>query len=99
MPLVSYGLLYTYWLSALGGLMIVGGIVGLGLEPSVDPEAGHDDHDHGEHDPEPGSDAAEIAGTAGQAELVGVGAGGAPSSSPDSGTGTTEASVADKEPS
>ncbi len=71
LPLISYGLLYTYWLSALGGIIVVGGVVGLGLEPSVDPEAGHDDHGHDDgHGPGPGTDA-----TGEEAELVGVGAG------------------------
>jgi cytochrome c oxidase subunit I len=49
LPLVAYGLIYTYWLAAVGGLLIVGGIFGWGFEPSVDPDAGHDgpNGDHG----------------------------------------------------
>jgi cytochrome c oxidase subunit 1 len=48
LPIIGYGLIYTYWLCALGGLMVVGGIYGWSLEPSVDPDTGHhDDHEHG----------------------------------------------------
>ena len=32
-------MIYTYWLSAVGGLMLLGGIYGWALEPSVDPDA------------------------------------------------------------
>jgi len=47
LPLVGYGLMYTYWLAAVGGLCIIGGLFGWALEPSVDPDAGHhDDHEH-----------------------------------------------------
>ena len=55
LPLIGYGLIYTYWLALVGALMVIGGIYGWGLEPSVDPDAGHDDHghDHPTHDPEP----------------------------------------------
>ena len=86
LPLVAYGLLYTYWLSALGGLLIIAGVVGMGLEPSVDPEAGHVDHDEHGPGPEPGdSDGA---------ELVGVGAGDGADAGSATGTATS-----DKEPS
>ncbi len=44
LPLIGYGLIYTYWLAGIGGLLLFAGVYGLGLEPSVDPEAGHDDH-------------------------------------------------------
>jgi cytochrome c oxidase subunit 1 len=81
LPLVSYGLLYTYWLSGLGALLIIGGIVGMGLEPSVDPEAGHDDHD--DHDPGHEPDDGE------EAELVSVGAGDAAGEPDKTGTATT----------
>ncbi|MDP9019856.1 MAG: hypothetical protein M3N25_03480, partial [Actinomycetota bacterium] len=51
LPLIAYGLIYTYWLAALGGLLVIAGAFGLGLEPSVDPDAGHDHHDqHDDHD-------------------------------------------------
>ena len=43
LPLIGFGMIYTYWLAALGGLMVLGGIYGWGLEPSVDPDAGHEE--------------------------------------------------------
>jgi cytochrome c oxidase subunit 1 len=46
LPLVAYGLIFTYWLAGLGGLLVVGGIFGWAFEPSVDPDAGHG-HDDG----------------------------------------------------
>ena len=39
LPFIAYGLIYTYWLCALGGLMILGGLYGWALEPSVEPTA------------------------------------------------------------
>ncbi len=57
LPLISYGLIYTYWLSAVGGLVVMGGLYGWAMEPSVDPDAGHEEaHGHEAHDdpaPEP----------------------------------------------
>ncbi|MBA2437229.1 MAG: cytochrome c oxidase subunit I [Acidimicrobiia bacterium] len=79
LPLIGYGLIYTYWLAALGGLILIAGIVGMGLEPSVDPEAGHDHHDDHHHGPEPD------AGSEG--ELVTVGAGGDGGENADAGSG------------
>jgi cytochrome c oxidase subunit 1 len=36
LPLVAYGLLYTYWLSAIGGLVFLMAVYGWALEPSVE---------------------------------------------------------------
>ncbi len=47
LPLVGYGLIFTLWLAALGALFLVVGIYGWALEPSTDPDAGHDG-DHGD---------------------------------------------------
>ncbi|MBA2624718.1 MAG: cytochrome c oxidase subunit 4, partial [Acidimicrobiia bacterium] len=52
LPLIGYGLIYTYWLAGLGGLVLLAGIYGWGLEPSVDPDTGHGEH----HGPEPTPD-------------------------------------------
>jgi cytochrome c oxidase subunit I len=41
LPLIAYGLLFTYWLAALGGVILVAAMYGWGLEPSVDEEHGH----------------------------------------------------------
>ena len=51
LPLIGYGVIYTYWLALIGGLMVVGGIYGWGLEPSVDPDVPHDEHGEGAHGP------------------------------------------------
>ncbi|MGI9119433.1 MAG: cytochrome c oxidase subunit I [Acidimicrobiales bacterium] len=50
LPLIGWGLIYTYWLAALGGAVLLAGIYGLVLEPSVDPEAGHDQDQASEPD-------------------------------------------------
>jgi cytochrome c oxidase subunit 1 len=65
MPLISYGLMYTYWVTGLGVVIVLGAVYGWALEPSVDPEAGHGEvhHDDGGPAPEPA--------------LVGAGAGSA----------------------
>jgi cytochrome c oxidase subunit 1 len=63
LPLIAYGLIFTYWLSALGVILLLGGIYGWGLEPSVDPDSGghaHDDHDHA---PTPEPDPASVEAT------------------------------------
>ena len=41
LPLIAYGLIYTYFLAVLGALLVIGGIYGLGLEPSVEPGDAH----------------------------------------------------------
>jgi cytochrome c oxidase subunit 1 len=57
LPFIAWGLLYSYWLCGVGGLLLLTAIYGWSLEPSVDPAAGH--HAVGEHhgddepDPEP----------------------------------------------
>jgi cytochrome c oxidase subunit 1 len=55
LPLIAYGLIYTYWLAGIGGLLVVGGLFGWGFEPSVDPDSGHghDAEHHDEPSPEP----------------------------------------------
>ncbi|MEZ5321495.1 MAG: cytochrome c oxidase subunit I [Microthrixaceae bacterium] len=46
LPFVGYGIIFSLWWALLGGLITVAGFVGWVLEPSTDPEAGHDGHDH-----------------------------------------------------
>jgi cytochrome c oxidase subunit I len=53
LPFIAWGLLYTYWLCALGGALVMIAVYGWSLEPSVDPAGGHDDHDGGHDDPSP----------------------------------------------
>jgi cytochrome c oxidase subunit 1 len=67
LPLIAYGLIFTYWLAAVGGILLVGGIFGWGFEPSVDPDAGHADHDDGGHEPTPEEPAMAAAGPEEQA--------------------------------
>ena len=56
LPFIAWGLLYSYWLCALGGVLLMVSIYGWSLEPSVDPAGGHDDHHGDGHDPEPHDD-------------------------------------------
>jgi cytochrome c oxidase subunit 1 len=51
LPLIAYGIIYSYWLAGIGGLLLVGSLYGWGLEPSVDPDAGHEEG-HAEQLPE-----------------------------------------------
>jgi cytochrome c oxidase subunit 1 len=54
-PLIAYGLMYSYWISGVGGLVILASIYGWALEPSVDPDTGHGEvhPEGGGHGPEP----------------------------------------------
>jgi cytochrome c oxidase subunit I len=49
LPVIAYGLLYTWWLCLVGGIMLVAGIYGWAMEPPDDPDAVHGD-DHGPDD-------------------------------------------------
>ena len=46
LPLIGWGLIYNLWLCLVGGLLVVAGMYGWTMEPSVDDEAppGSDDH-------------------------------------------------------
>ncbi|HUF32938.1 MAG TPA: cytochrome c oxidase subunit I [Acidimicrobiales bacterium] len=63
LPLIAYGLLFTYWLSALGGLVLIASVYGWSLEPSVDPDAGHGhvEPDRVDDDDDPGTAADPVA--------------------------------------
>ncbi|MFN8017533.1 MAG: cytochrome c oxidase subunit I [Acidimicrobiales bacterium] len=60
MPWIAWGLIYTLWMAVFGFLIVAIAIYGWIMEPSTDPEAGHDDH----HEPEgdPSGEAAESEG-------------------------------------
>ncbi len=47
LPVVGYGLIFSLPIAALGGVLIIAGVYGWGLEPSVDDEAPHGHHDDG----------------------------------------------------
>jgi cytochrome c oxidase subunit I len=58
LPFLAWGLIYNLWLCVLGGGLLIAGIYGWVMEPSVDDEAPHADHD--DHDgPDDGGDAEE----------------------------------------
>jgi cytochrome c oxidase subunit 1 len=57
LPIIGYGLLYTWWLCLIGGLITVAGIYGWALEPPDDPDVAHGD-DHGPDQPEAGEEPA-----------------------------------------
>ena len=38
LPFVAAGLIYSFWISGIGGLMLLTGLFGWGIEPSVDPD-------------------------------------------------------------
>ncbi len=52
LPIVGYGLIFNLALAGLGGVLVVAGIFGWGLEPSVDADAVHGAD--GGHGPGPG---------------------------------------------
>jgi cytochrome c oxidase subunit 1 len=57
LPLIAYGLIYSLWFAFVGGVVLLAAWYGWGLEPSVDPDAGHGHGgDHDDHQPTPGPD-------------------------------------------
>ncbi len=53
LPFIAWGLIFNLGIAFFGGLLVLIGFVGWGLEPQDDPEAnghGDDDHDGGGHD-------------------------------------------------
>ncbi|MDQ6696485.1 MAG: hypothetical protein M3Z46_03395, partial [Actinomycetota bacterium] len=46
LPLLGYGLIYNLWICVFGAICIVGGIYGWVMEPSTEPDPGHE-ADHG----------------------------------------------------
>ena len=46
LPIVAYGLIFSWWLCLLGGAIIVTAMFGWAFEPPDDPEAAHG-HGHG----------------------------------------------------
>jgi hypothetical protein len=57
LPFIAYGLIYSLWFAFVGGVVLLASWYGWGLEPSVDPDAGHGHGgDHDDHQPTPGPD-------------------------------------------
>jgi cytochrome c oxidase subunit I len=55
LPIIGYGLLYTWWLCLIGGLVLIAGIYGWAMEPPDDPDADHAD-EHGPDHPAEGEE-------------------------------------------
>jgi cytochrome c oxidase subunit 1 len=60
LPIIGYGVIFNLWLSALGGIIVLGAIYGWIMEPADDPNTahGHDDHHDDDHDDGNGDGAA-----------------------------------------
>jgi cytochrome c oxidase subunit 1 len=71
LPIVAYGLMFSLWLSLIGGIIIVVGLYGWAFEPPDDPEA----HAHGHHGPDEGEHGELEEGEAAAGELVGASVG------------------------
>jgi cytochrome c oxidase subunit 1 len=50
LPTIAFGVIYSFWLCGVGAVILLGGVYGWSLEPSVDPGSAHG------HDPEPRPD-------------------------------------------
>ncbi|MBA3281063.1 MAG: cytochrome c oxidase subunit 4, partial [Acidimicrobiia bacterium] len=85
LPFVGWGLIYSLWLCAVGGILVVAGIYGWILEPSTAPGV-----DHGHHD-EPTPSGSDDAGTSatGDAE-TGASTGASASGTPGDDAGSDE---------
>jgi len=76
MPLIAYGLIYSYWMSGAGVLLLLIGIYGFGLEPSVEPEEPGEQHAEPPSPELPPEDEATEPGEEAAEEPEPVGAGG-----------------------
>jgi cytochrome c oxidase subunit 1 len=52
LPIIAYGLIFSLWLCAVGGAVVVAGIYGWALEPPDAPGGHHDD----DHEPDAGGE-------------------------------------------
>jgi cytochrome c oxidase subunit 1 len=59
MPFIGYGVIFSLWWALLGGVLVIAGLIGWVLEPSTDPEAGHDHHEAPVSDDAPAGELAE----------------------------------------
>jgi cytochrome c oxidase subunit 1 len=46
LPFIAYGLIFSLWWAAVGGVIVIAAIYGWGLEPADDDENPHDHDDH-----------------------------------------------------
>ena len=56
LPLIAYGVIYSYWLCGVGAVVLLAGVYGWGLEPSVDPGSAHGHEPEHGPEPEPGDE-------------------------------------------
>ena len=68
LPIVGYGLIYTWWLCLIGGLITAGALYAWALEPPDDPDAHHGHEPHADTAPSGESTALEADGGAGDGE-------------------------------
>ena len=58
LPLIGYGLIFNLWWALPGAVLVIAAVFGWVMEPSTDPDAGHD---HGDpHDDDHGPEAAAL---------------------------------------
>ena len=71
LPLIAAGLIFSRWISVIGGLIVFGGLYALALEPATAPEEPHDEDHHDEpHEPDtPAAAEAEPPGEASEPEV------------------------------
>ncbi len=74
LPIVGYGLIFTWWLCLVGAIVVIAGLYGWATEPPDDPDAAHG---HGESHESP----------AGQPELLEAGSGSTGEDGPEAGEG------------
>jgi cytochrome c oxidase subunit 1 len=89
LPTIGYGVVYSYWLCGVGAFILLGGIYGWSLEPSVDPGGAHGHELEPGPEPEPTDELATApeasadepaeSEAAAEAEAVPAGAGSGPS--------------------
>jgi hypothetical protein len=71
--MIAYGLIYSLWFAFVGGVMLLASMYGWGLEPSVDPDAGHGGHDdHHDDHPTPGPSGEAVVSEVGAAPVPGA---------------------------
>jgi cytochrome c oxidase subunit 1 len=61
LPLIGYGIIFNLGFAAVGVFMVFLAVYGLSLEPTTDPDAGHDDHGHDDGQGDGDRDGAEAA--------------------------------------
>jgi len=66
LPLIGYGIIFNLAFAFVGAFIVLIAVYGLALEPSVDPDAGHDHDDHHDTDGDGDGDGAQAELPAGE---------------------------------